>query len=474
VTTSKIAAQDEKFEGTVVVNDEYASLVPSLSKEEFESLKQLIKEDNGLTYAIIVNQHGVILDGYHRYKACRELEKKPKYQVKFFENPLLEQKFRIEININRRHLNHFQRIELQYKLETIENEIGKAKNRMSDGGKVGADKRWKKNTDNENLSQNADDRVVQNYTTPSNQVEQIDKTLTSKSTEESENSDKTKHSTGRVIDLSAQRAGVSPMTYFKGRQIIDNASEEIKEKLRKGSVKIDKVYRQLQKQQKRQELVNTAVSIFPTNNFELVLGDFNEKSKEFISDNSIDLMFTDPIYGSQYLPSYDDLARLAARVLKDGTSLITYVGNYAIPQVIRMMESAGLKYWWTIAVNLEGSFGRHHPRKVSIKWKPLLWFVKGDSTNTLDYMSDAIDSNRPEKIMHEYEQPTIDAEHVISRLTVENQIVLDPMMGSGTTGAAALKLKRKFIGLEIDADKFEIARSRLSKINEQSKTNVVN
>jgi DNA modification methylase len=51
---------------------------------------------------------------------------------------------------------------------------------------------------------------------------------------------------------------------------------------------------------------------------------------------------------------------------------------------------------------------------------------------------------------------------------VENQTVLDPMMGSGTTGAAALNLKRKFIRLEIDADKFEITRARLSKINEQS------
>jgi ParB-like chromosome segregation protein Spo0J len=74
VTTSIIAAQDEKFQGTVVVNDEYAKLVPNLSTDEFESLKQSIKED-GLTYAIIVNQHGVILDGYQRYKACQELEK---------------------------------------------------------------------------------------------------------------------------------------------------------------------------------------------------------------------------------------------------------------------------------------------------------------------------------------------------------------------------------------------------------------
>ncbi|MGA9844151.1 MAG: site-specific DNA-methyltransferase [Nitrososphaeraceae archaeon] len=260
------------------------------------------------------------------------------------------------------------------------------------------------------------------------------------------------------------------MTYFKGREIIKNAPEEVKDRLRKGTVKIDKVFRQMQRQQKKQELINAPSTLESTKDkVRLEQGDFIEKSKEFISDNSIDLLFTDPIYGSQNLSVYDNLAHLAIRVLKDGGSLVTYVGNYALPQVIHMMESAGLKYWWTIAVNLEGSFGRHHPRKVSIKWKPLLWFVKGDKTNTLDYMSDAITSNRPSKIIHQWEQSTIDAEHVISRLTVENQTVLDPMMGSGTTGVAALKLNRRFIGIEIDSDRFQIARSRLCNVNDNPK-----
>jgi hypothetical protein len=142
--------------------------------------------------------------GYQRYKACQESERKPNFQVKFFEDPLLEQKFRIKTDVNRRHLAPFQRIELQYKLETIDNEIGKAKSRMSEGGKSAAEKKWEKNIDNQNLSQNNDDMVVQNYTTPSNQLEKIDKTLTLKSTEESGNSDKNQRPTGRVIDLSAR------------------------------------------------------------------------------------------------------------------------------------------------------------------------------------------------------------------------------------------------------------------------------
>jgi ParB-like chromosome segregation protein Spo0J len=56
----------------IKTNQEYASLVPQLSTEEYESLKQSIKE-NGLWVPIVVNKDGVILDGHHRYKACQEL-----------------------------------------------------------------------------------------------------------------------------------------------------------------------------------------------------------------------------------------------------------------------------------------------------------------------------------------------------------------------------------------------------------------
>ncbi|MGA9169384.1 MAG: DNA methyltransferase [Nitrososphaeraceae archaeon] len=43
-------------------------------------------------------------------------------------------------------------------------------------------------------------------------------------------------------------------------------------------------------------------------------------------------------------------------------------------------------------------------------------------------------------------QSTVEAEYLTSKLTVENQIVFDPLMGAGTTGIAALKLKRQFLG----------------------------
>jgi site-specific DNA-methyltransferase (adenine-specific) len=54
-----------------------------------------------------------------------------------------------------------------------------------------------------------------------------------------------------------------------------------------------------------------------------------------------------------------------------------------------------------------------------------------------------------------------EAEDIISKLTLPNDVVLDPMMGSGTTGIAALQLKRKFIGIEINSKNFEVAKANI-------------
>jgi len=45
--------------------------------------------------------------------------------------------------------------------------------------------------------------------------------------------------------------------------------------------------------------------------------------------------------------------------------------------------------------------------------------------------------------------------------------VLDPFMGSGTTGVACRKLGRKFIGIEINPDYYKTAQQRIAGINEQ-------
>lgn len=70
---------------------------------------------------------------------------------------------------------------------------------------------------------------------------------------------------------------------------------------------------------------------------------------------------------------------------------------------------------------------------------------------------------------HETVKPVELMEHLIKLvtpdpdLTKQDVYVLDPFMGSGTTGVACLKNRREFFGYEIDVDYFKIAKMRLSE-----------
>jgi len=57
-------------------------------------------------------------------------------------------------------------------------------------------------------------------------------------------------------------------------------------------------------------------------------------------------------------------------------------------------------------------------------------------------------------------------EFFIKVLTNEGDTVLDPFMGSGSTGVAAKKNNRNFIGIEIDENYFQIATRRIQEVKE--------
>ena len=62
---------------------------------------------------------------------------------------------------------------------------------------------------------------------------------------------------------------------------------------------------------------------------------------------------------------------------------------------------------------------------------------------------------------HPTQKPVALMKWCIKHLPADAQTILDPFMGSGTTGVACVKLGRKFIGIEIDPDYFEIACKRI-------------
>lgn len=57
---------------------------------------------------------------------------------------------------------------------------------------------------------------------------------------------------------------------------------------------------------------------------------------------------------------------------------------------------------------------------------------------------------------------------LIELTTLENAVVLDPFMGSGTTIIACILTKRKYIGIEIDKHYFEIAKKRISEVKNKN------
>jgi ParB-like chromosome segregation protein Spo0J len=183
------------------LNPEYQKLLPKMSEEEFAELKASIQAE-GQHYPIVVNEDLEILDGHHRYRACIELDIEPDFEVRKFEDKLLEKKFVIEVNLRRRHLNNFQLVELALPLLEIEKAL--AKKRQAKGGKNGR---------NQQLGLAPDDAEPK---------------FKAKATE-----------------LVAKKAGVSTRTFERGKKILEKASEDDKQKLREGKASIAKVYQQI-------------------------------------------------------------------------------------------------------------------------------------------------------------------------------------------------------------------------------------
>ena len=81
-------------------------------------------------------------------------------------------------------------------------------------------------------------------------------------------------------------------------------------------------------------------------------------------------------------------------------------------------------------------------------------------------------SNDNHKSLHPTQKPIELLEWLIYTYTNENETVLDNCMGSGSTGVACVNTNRKFIGIELDNTYFEIAKERINKAVENTKSNL--
>jgi len=254
-------------------------------------------------------------------------------------------------------------------------------------------------------------------------------------------------------------------------------------------------------------------------------GDCLEVMKS-IEDKSVDLVVTSPPYDN--LRTYNGtlnwnfevfkpIAQELTRVLKDGGVIVWVVGDATIKgsetgssfrQALYFKDECGLNLHDTMIWN-KGNFTAVGALKY--RYAPVfeyMFVLSKGSLNTFNPIKDRENKSHGRKtsgtirqedgstkpinkigveisqygqrhnvwleypeMKREYNHPAMFPEkiatgHILS-WSNENDIVLDPFLGSGTTGIACLNTNRKFIGIELDETYFNIAKERISNAQEK-------
>lgn len=235
----------------------------------------------------------------------------------------------------------------------------------------------------------------------------------------------------------------------------------------------------------------------------LMKGDCLERMKE-IPDGSVDMILTDPPYGTTAC-KWDSIIPLDAmweqlkRIIKPNGAIVLH-GSQPFTSVLVTSNLKMFKYEWIWEKDGGSNFAtvKYQPMK---EHESVLLFGKGKTTynqikqerigSRKGKVTTTIDSGRKNSVygtqeggkklsvdklrcprsiqrfnrergLHPTQKPVALMEYLIKTYTNENETVLDFTMGSGTTGVAAKNLNRKFIGIELDENYFQIAKDRIN------------
>lgn len=232
----------------------------------------------------------------------------------------------------------------------------------------------------------------------------------------------------------------------------------------------------------------------------LIRGDCLEEM-ENISDGTIDMVLVDPPYGTtackwdSIIPLELMWERLKRIVKLDGA--IVVMASQPFTTILIASNMKMFKYCWVWEKNFSTNFlhakrqplrkhedvvvfyrraGSYYPIKTnghrptqsargSSKGK--LWYgenrrnYKGGDTTRLPVSILKIDAVDPKERVHPTQKPVTLMEYLVKTYTKKNEIVLDFVMGSGTTMVACKKLNRNGIGIELDRKYFKIAQKRI-------------
>jgi site-specific DNA-methyltransferase (adenine-specific) len=180
-----------------------------------------------------------------------------------------------------------------------------------------------------------------------------------------------------------------------------------------------------------------------------------------LADKSVDAVITDPPYGIGFasqptkwqrragmLPEYwDEEPTDISFILEMNKPTIIFGGNYFPLPLARC---------WLIWTKPDAP-----PSMGSVE---MAWTNFNKPSRHINH---SISATNPERVGHPTQKPLRVMEWIIDKYTKPGDIILDPFMGSGTTGVAAVKLGRNFIGIEKEPRYFEIAQRRIAEAQQQ-------
>ena len=173
-----------------------------------------------------------------------------------------------------------------------------------------------------------------------------------------------------------------------------------------------------------------------------------------LQSQSIGAIITDPPYGldfqgeswDSFIPEWITEARRVAKIVAFTTAPTTQ-WDYPRPDWVSC--------WYREAAQSRTVYGSFN------HWSPILIYG-GKPTFKVDSIKlHAIKHNSPD-IDHPSPKPLTLMRWLVLSMSAEGETVLDPFMGSGSTGVACVELGREFIGVELKAEYLAIAKSRIS------------